>query len=56
MLLCALQSRAVGQGASKLFGEALRASEAMRGLARKAGFAFMRSPDWRAVRLEREIR
>jgi GNAT superfamily N-acetyltransferase len=54
-LLCALQFRAISLGHIELFGEALKTNEQMRNLARKAGFGFSRSPDWRAVRFEKTL-
>jgi RimJ/RimL family protein N-acetyltransferase len=54
-LLCALQSRAVSLGYLDLFGETLKTNDEMKGLARKAGFAFTRSPDWRAVRFDKRL-
>ena len=54
-LLCALQSRAVSLGCLDLFGETLKTNDEMKGLARKAGFAFTRSPDWRAVRFDKRL-
>ena len=54
-LLCALQSRAICLGHFELFGEALKSNDQMKGLARKAGFAFSRSLDWRAVRFDKRL-
>jgi RimJ/RimL family protein N-acetyltransferase len=54
-LLCALQSRAVSLGHRDLFGETLKNNNEMRRLARRAGFAFSRSPDWRAVRFAKRL-
>jgi GNAT superfamily N-acetyltransferase len=54
-LLCALQSRAISLGHFELFGEALKSNDQMKGLARKAGFAFSRSRDWRAVRFDKRL-
>jgi GNAT superfamily N-acetyltransferase len=54
-LLCALQFRAVSLGHLDLFGEALKTNGQMKGLARKAGFEFSRSPDWRAVRFDKTL-
>jgi GNAT superfamily N-acetyltransferase len=53
-LLSALQSRAVSLG-HFLFGETLKTNEAMQGLARRSGFGFSRSQDWRAVRFEKVL-
>jgi RimJ/RimL family protein N-acetyltransferase len=52
-MLSALQLRAVSLGYFGLFGETLKTNQAMQGLARKAGFEFSRSPDWRAIRFEK---
>jgi GNAT superfamily N-acetyltransferase len=54
-LLGALQSRALSLGCSDLFGETLKGNEEMKNLARKAGFAFARSSDWRAVRFDKRL-
>jgi GNAT superfamily N-acetyltransferase len=54
-LLCALQSRAVSLGHLDLFGETLKGNEEMKSLARKAGFEFTRSSDWRAVRFDKKL-
>jgi RimJ/RimL family protein N-acetyltransferase len=54
-LLCALQSRAVSLGNPILFGETLKTNEEMKCLARKAGFEFTRSADWRAVRFDKRL-
>lgn len=54
-LLCALQFRAVSLGHFTLFGETLKTNEPMKCLAHKAGFTFSRSPDWRAVRLDKHL-
>jgi GNAT superfamily N-acetyltransferase len=54
-LLCAVQSRAISLGHSKLFGEGLKSNDQMKGLARKAGFAFSRALDWRAVRFDKRL-
>jgi GNAT superfamily N-acetyltransferase len=51
-----LQCRAAALGAIRLFGDTLRSNEAMIGLARKSGFAFMPSPgDWKLVRFEKHV-
>jgi L-amino acid N-acyltransferase YncA len=55
VLLCALQSRAINLGNCGLFGETFKTNEPMMALARKAGFAFARSNDWRAIRLEKQL-
>jgi RimJ/RimL family protein N-acetyltransferase len=54
-LLCALQFRAVSLGHLELFGETLRTNDEMKRLARKAGFEFGRSLDWRAVRFDKKL-
>ncbi len=54
-LLDALQFRAISLGHFDLFGETLKTNDRMKGLARKAGFAFSRSPDWRAVRFDKRL-
>ncbi len=54
-LLSALQLRAASLGHFRLFGETLKTNEAMQGLARRAGFAFSRSPDWRPVRFDKML-
>jgi GNAT superfamily N-acetyltransferase len=54
-LLCAVQFRAIVLGHTELFGEALDTNAQMQNLARKAGFGFSRSTDWRAVRFEKTL-
>jgi L-amino acid N-acyltransferase YncA len=54
-LLCAVQSRAVSLGCLELFGDTLKGNDEMKSLARKAGFGFTRSPDWRAVRFDKKL-
>jgi GNAT superfamily N-acetyltransferase len=55
-LLKNLECRAAAFGAKRLFGDTLRSNDAMLGLARKAGFAFINSPgDWKLVRFEKHI-
>ena len=55
-LLGNLECRAAALGATKIFGDTLRSNEAMIGLARKSGFAFIRHPDdWKLVRFEKPI-
>lgn len=54
-LLEALQSRAVSLGYFDLFGEALKSNDAMKNFARKAGFEFTSSLDWRAVRFDKRL-
>ena len=55
-LLRNLECRAAAFGAHRLFGDTLRANDAMIGLARKSGFAFTQSPgDWKLIRFEKHI-
>jgi RimJ/RimL family protein N-acetyltransferase len=55
-LLRNLECRAAALGAQRLFGDTLRANDAMIGLARKSGFAFAPTPnDWKLVRFEKHI-
>ena len=55
-LLKNLECRAASFGADRLFGDTLRSNEAMIGLARKSGYAFMPSPgDWKLVRFAKPI-
>jgi GNAT superfamily N-acetyltransferase len=54
-LLSALESRAIRLGCFALFGETLKTNEPMKALAQKAGFAFARSNDWRAIRFEKQL-
>jgi GNAT superfamily N-acetyltransferase len=54
-LLCALQFRAVSLNHLALFGESLKTNVQMKNLACKAGFAFSRSSDWRAVRFDKAL-
>jgi GNAT superfamily N-acetyltransferase len=54
-LLGALQFRAISLGHFELFGETLKTNDRMKGLARRAGFGFSRSLDWRAVRFDRKL-
>ncbi len=54
-LLCAVQSRAISLGYLDLFGETLKGNDEMKSLARKAGFEFTRSLDWRAVRFDKRL-
>jgi len=55
-LLKNLECRAASFGAIRLFGDTLRSNDAMIGLARKSGYAFMPSPgDWKLVRFEKQI-
>ena len=51
-----LECRAAALGATRMFGDTLRSNEVMMGVARKAGFAFIRHPDdWKLVRFEKQI-
>ena len=51
-----LECRAAALGAARMFGDTLRSIEVMMGVARKAGFAFIRHPDdWKLVRFEKQI-
>ena len=55
-LLKNLECRAASFGAIRLFGDTLRSNDAMIGLARRSGYAFMPSPgDWKLVRFEKHI-
>lgn len=54
-LLCAVQFRAISLGHFELFGETLKTNQEMKNLALKAGFAFTRSLDWRAVRFDKRL-
>ncbi|MBR1155845.1 GNAT family N-acetyltransferase [Bradyrhizobium sp. JYMT SZCCT0428] len=55
-LLKNLECRAASFGADRVFGDTLRSNEAMIGLARKSGYAFMPTPgDWKLVRFEKHI-
>jgi RimJ/RimL family protein N-acetyltransferase len=54
-LICALQSRAISLGYLDLFGETLKNNDEMKRLAQRAGFAFSRSSDWRAVRFAKRL-
>ena len=54
-LLAALQWRALSLGHLDLFGETLKTNDEMKNLARKAGFEFTRSLDWRAVRFDKRL-
>jgi GNAT superfamily N-acetyltransferase len=54
-LLDEVQCRAVNLGFFDLFGEALKTNHRMKSLARKAGFEFTRSSDWRAVRFDKRL-
>ena len=42
-------------GNCALFGETFKTNEPMKALAQKAGFAFARSHDWRAIRFEKQL-
>jgi len=55
-LLSNLECRAAAFGAERLFGDTLRSNDAMMGLARKSGFAFVaNADDWKLVRFEKHI-
>lgn len=54
-LLGAVQFRAINLGYFELFGEALKTNYEMKNFARKAGFEFTRSSDWRAVRFDKRL-
>jgi GNAT superfamily N-acetyltransferase len=55
-LLKNLECRAASFGAERIFGDTLRSNDAMIGLARKSGYAFMPTPgDWKLVRFEKHI-
>ena len=54
-LLSLLQSCAISLGNCGLFGETFKTNEPMKALAQKAGFAFARSHDWRAIRFEKQL-
>lgn len=55
-LLQNIECRAASLGARQLFGDTLRANEAMIGLARKAGYAFVNTPgDWKLTRFQKNI-
>ena len=54
-LLGAVQADAITLGCAGLVGETLRANDPMISFARKAGFGFARSPDWRALKLEKHL-
>ena len=54
-LLCAVQLRAIDLGFFDLFGETLKTNDPMKSLARKAGFEFTPSSDWRAVRFDKKL-
>jgi RimJ/RimL family protein N-acetyltransferase len=55
-LLRNLECRAAAFGAERLFGDTLRSNDAMQGLARKSGYAFVPNiDDWKLVRFEKRI-
>ena len=55
-LLSNLECRAAAFGAGHIFGDTLRSNDAMIGVARKAGYAFVPTPgDWKSVRFEKHI-
>jgi GNAT superfamily N-acetyltransferase len=56
VLLSNLECRAAALGATAIYGDTLRANDAMIGLARKSGYAFAPTPgDWKLVRFEKQI-
>ena len=54
-LLGEVQCRAAKLGFLDLFGETLKTNDPMKAFARKAGFEFTRSSDWRAVRFDKRL-
>jgi GNAT superfamily N-acetyltransferase len=55
-LLKNLECRAAALGAAHIFGDTLRSNDAMIGVARKLGYAFVPTPgDWKLVRFEKHI-
>jgi GNAT superfamily N-acetyltransferase len=53
-LLKNLECRAAAFGARHIFGDTLRSNDAMIGVARKSGYAFVPTPgDWKLVRFEK---
>jgi GNAT superfamily N-acetyltransferase len=54
-LLKNLECRAAAFGATKLFGDTLRSNESMLALAKKSGYVFGNSPDWKLVRFTKQI-
>ena len=55
-LLKNLECRAASFGATRLFGDTLRANDAMIALARRAGYAFTNTPgDWKLTRFQKQI-
>lgn len=55
-LLSNLECRAAALGATEIYGDTLRANDAMIRLARKSGYAFAPTPgDWKLVRFEKSI-
>jgi GNAT superfamily N-acetyltransferase len=54
-LLSEVQCRAANLGFLDLFGETLKTNDRMKAFARKAGFEFTRSSDWRAVRFDKRL-
>lgn len=56
-LLSNLECRAAALGADTIFGDALGTNQSMRGLAKKRGYRFSRTPgDWTLVRFSKDIR
>jgi GNAT superfamily N-acetyltransferase len=55
-LLSNLECRAAAFGTEHIFGDTLRSNDAMIGVARKSGYAFVPTPgDWKLVRFEKHI-
>ena len=55
-LLKNIECRAASLGATRVFGDTLRSNDAMIGLARKAGYAFVKTPgDWKLTRFRKDI-
>jgi RimJ/RimL family protein N-acetyltransferase len=55
-LLKNLECRGAAFGAEHIFGDTLRSNDAMIGVARKSGYAFVPTPgDWKLVRFEKHI-
>ena len=55
-LLSNLECRAAAFGAEHIFGDTLRSNDAMIGVARKSGYAFVPTPgDWKLVRFEKHL-
>lgn len=55
-LLSNLECRAAAFRAERIFGDTLRSNDAMIGVARKAGYSFVATPDdWKSVRFEKHV-